>query len=136
MDPVGGAFAAFSPRFADHLRHPRNAGTLEPSVVTHRGSCEDAACGDRLTLDLSVDAGVVRACRFRVEGCVGAIACGSALTTLLPGRPARPDAVAADEVEGVLGGVPPAKRHALRLAIATWRAALSGALRGPEPAPG
>ncbi|HVG95142.1 MAG TPA: iron-sulfur cluster assembly scaffold protein, partial [Planctomycetota bacterium] len=126
MDPADGASAAFSPPFADHLRHPRNAGTLAPASVTHRGACDDPACGDRLTLDLHVEDGVVRESRFRVEGCVGAIACGSALTTLLAGRAALPDAVTAGEIEAALGGVPSAKRHALRLAIATWRAALAG----------
>lgn len=128
MDLAGGASAAFSPPFADHLRHPRNAGTL-PASVTHRGACDDPACGDRLTLDLHVEDGVVRESRFRVEGCVGAIACGSALTTLLAGRAALPGAVTAEEIEAALGGVPAAKRHALRLAIATWRAALSGAVQ-------
>jgi nitrogen fixation NifU-like protein len=128
MDPAGGASAAFSAPFADHLRRPRNAGALDPASVTHRGSCDDPACGDGLTLDLRVEGGVVRESRFRVEGCVGAIACGSALTTLIEGRPALPDAVTEAQVETALGGVPPAKRHALRLAVAVWRAALAGAV--------
>jgi nitrogen fixation NifU-like protein len=119
------AASAYAPAFLDHLSHPRGAGTL--AAATHRGEAVDRACGDRLALDLRVEGGVVIEARFRVEGCPGAIACGSALTHLLPGRPAVPDAVAPGEVEALLGGIPPSKRHALGLAAAVLRAALQAA---------
>ena len=86
--------------------------------------------GDRLSLDLCVAGGVVRDARFRVLGCPGSIAVGSALTTLLVGRPARADAVPAADLEQEVGGVPPAKRHALRLAAEV----LAAALRSPVAA--
>jgi NifU-like protein involved in Fe-S cluster formation len=120
---VPGPTAAYSARFLDHLTRPRAQGRLEDA--THRGEAEDETCGDRLSLDLRVEGGVVADARFRVVGCPGAIAVGSALAALLPGRPAAEDAVPAAALEAECGGVPPAKRHALRLATQALRAALS-----------
>lgn len=116
------ADGAYSPAFLDHLTRPRSQGRLDGA--THRGEAVDGVCGDRLFLDLAVAAGRVTDARFRVEGCPGAIAVGSALATLVVGREARPEAVAAADLEAALGGVPGAKRHVLRLATETWKAAL------------
>jgi nitrogen fixation NifU-like protein len=121
MGPPG-ADGAYSPAFLDHLTHPRSQGWL--AAGTHRGEAVDGVCGDRLTLDLEVREGVVRAARFRVEGCPGAIAVGSALAALVPGRAAQIEAVTPPELEAALGGIPSAKRHVLRLAIETWKATL------------
>lgn len=114
----------YAAAFLDHFQHPRGRGSLPDA--THRGAGEDPVCGDRLWLDVRVAGGVVEAACFRVEGCPGAIAAGSALVTLLPGRAARADAVTAAEIEALLGEVPRAKRHALRLALAACAAALPG----------
>jgi len=119
----------FSAAYLDHLASPRGQGALEGA--THRATVEDPVCGDRLTLDLRVEAGVVREARFRVAGCTGAIAVGSALASLLPGRNATETAVSGIELEATLEGVPPARRHALRLATETLRAAIR-APRAPE----
>ena len=115
----------YSDAFLDHFQSPRGLGDLDdPAAATHRGAASDAACGDRLWLDLCVEAGRIRDAAYRVEGCAGAIAAGSALVTLLPGRSAAADAVSREELETVLGGVPGAKRHALGLALRVWRATL------------
>jgi nitrogen fixation NifU-like protein len=120
----------YDPRFLEHVRDPKGNGTLEDA--THRAEASDAACGDRLALDLRVVGGVVADARFRVEGCPGAIAVGSALASLITGRAARPDAVREEEIERVLGAVPRAKRHALALG----RRVLTAALASPVSAPG
>ena len=112
----------YPPAFLDHLTNPRGQGSLPGA--THRGEGEDPVCGDRLALDLAVEGGTIRDARFRVRGCPGAIAVGSALATLLPGRAAAGDPVPPAEIDACLGGVPLAKRHALRLATETVRAAL------------
>lgn len=116
------ADGAYSPAFLEHLTRPRSQGRLESA--THRGEAVDGVCGDRLWLDLDVRDGLVREARFRVEGCPGAIAVGSALATVAVGRAALPEAVGSGDLEVALGGVPGAKRHALRLATQTWKAAL------------
>jgi nitrogen fixation protein NifU and related proteins len=119
---ASGPSSAYSERFLDHLARPRGQGELVGA--THRGEAEDPVCGDRLVLDLRVEDGVVREARFRVLGCPGSIAVASALVTLLPGRTASVDAVPAGDLEAELGGVPPTKRHALRLAALAIAAAL------------
>jgi nitrogen fixation NifU-like protein len=113
----------YAAAFLDHFEHPRHQGSLPDA--THHGRAEDLACGDRLWLDLRVERGVVVEARFRVQGCIGAIACGSALAELLPGRPATADAIGRAELETALGAVPQVKRHALGLALRTLAAALA-----------
>jgi nitrogen fixation NifU-like protein len=120
--PSGG-----SPAYLDHVRAPRAVGDV--AGATHAADVEDAVCGDRLALSLRVEAGVIVEARQRVTGCHGAVAAGSALASLLPGREARPDAVSAADLDAALGGVPGAKRHALRLATDALRAVL----RTPRP---
>ena len=61
------------------------------------------------------------------------MAAGSALATLLPGREARPDVVTMADLDAALGGVPGAKRHALRLATDALRAALVSVPRTSRP---
>lgn len=115
----------YHPAFQDHFRAPRGQGGL--AVATHRGEATDAACGDWMAIDLRVQDGTVAEARYRVRGCPGAIAVGSALVTLLPGRRAQSHAVADAELEALLGEVPAMKRHALRLAQAALAAALAAA---------
>ena len=112
----------YTDAFLAHFREPRGQGSL--ADATHTGEASDPACGDELALDLRVRDGTVQAARFRARGCAGAIAVGSALVTLLPGRPARSDAVGREDLEAELGAVPATKRHVLRLAANTLRAAL------------
>lgn len=120
---------AYSDAFLDHFQHPRGLGDLEDA--THRGKADDGACGDQLWLALRIAEGRVEAATYRVEGCAGAIAAGSALVSTLPGRFAVPDAVSRELLESELDGVPRAKRHALGLALRAWRAALEA----PSPSP-
>ena len=107
-----------------HFLEPRGHGGLEDA--THAATAGDPACGDELSLDLRVVDGTIRDVRFRARGCSGAIAVGSALATLLPGLPARADAIDREALDAELGGVPQAKRHVLRLGLRTLAAALQG----------
>jgi NifU-like protein involved in Fe-S cluster formation len=112
----------YHPLFQQHFVHPQGQGDLPGA--THRGEARDPACGDWMAVALVVEAGRVREARYRVAGCPGAIAVGSALMELLPGRAATADAVTDGELVALLGEVPALKRHALRLARATLAAAL------------
>lgn len=111
--------------FQDHFLNPRGQGDL--ADATHRGEATDAACADWMALALRVEDGRVAAVRYRVQGCPGSIAVGSALVSLLVGREAKPDVVGDDELERALGEIPRMKRHALRLARAALAAALASA---------
>lgn len=121
----GSLCRVYAPAFQDHFLNPRGQGDL--ADATHRGEATDDACADWMAVALKVEAGRVDAARYRVQGCPGSIAVGSALMTLLPGRPARVDAVGDDELERALGEIPRMKRHALRLARAALTAALASA---------
>ncbi len=113
-----------SDAYLRHFREPHGQGSLPGA--THGATVSDAACGDELSLDLEIEAGRILAARFRVRGCSGAIAVGSALVTLLPGRPAVAAAVSREQLDAELGGVARSKRHVLRLAQNALAAALQG----------
>lgn len=111
-----------------HFAEPHNVGALAaPDAV---GEAENEACGDTLVLHLGLEGDTVRDARFRSYGCSGAIAAGSALTTLIQGRRlselAAVDGVA---IDAALGGLPPLKLHAVVLAADALRAALEDASR-------
>ena len=108
--------------FEEHFLRPRGQGALPDA--THAACVEDPACGDELTLELRVVDGLVDLARFRVRGCSGSIAVGSALATLLPGRAARADALTREELAAEIVGMPPGKQHVLRLAQRAFEAAL------------
>ena len=122
-DPSVSADAYPGP-YQRHFLEPTGQGSLDNA--THTATVTDPACGDELSLDLRIDQGRVEDARFRVRGCSGAIAVGSVLVTLLPGRAARPDAVSREALDEALGGVPAAKRHVLRLGVRAFAAALQG----------
>jgi len=74
-------------------------------------------CGDLMKLWAVVRDSRILHVKFKVAGCVPAIACGSWLTEALVGKPL--DEVAAltpDQIASGLDGLPPASRHAAVLA--------------------
>jgi nitrogen fixation NifU-like protein len=113
----------YSPELLDHFEHPRNAGeVVQPDAVAQ---VENPACGDILKLSMRVRDGRVEDIRFLAKGCVPAMACASALTTLIRGK----DLAAArnlkrEEIVDTVGGLPQASAHAVHLAIDTLAAAL------------
>jgi len=92
-------------------------------VPTHRARVENPACGDVLELSLRVTDGKVVEAAFKAKGCVPAMACASAVTTLLVGRPVA-KAVTREEILVEVESVPPASGHAVALAVDAVRAAL------------
>ena len=113
--------------FERHRAEAAGAGRL--AAPTHAASREDPACGDRLTLELRVAEGQIAEIAWQASACAGTLAAASALHGLACGRPARPGAVTREALDVALGGLPPARRHALRLVVAT----LDDALASPRP---
>jgi len=68
----------------DHSRHPHNFGVLKPH--THSGQGYNPLCGDRITLYLLVEKGVIRDIKFEGSGCAISKASASIMTTVLKGR--------------------------------------------------
>ncbi len=89
----------------DHFLNPRNTG--EVAEPTHVGQVTNPVCGDMMKLTLKVVGGVVREARAKTFGCAAAIACSSALTEMIVGRPvSEARTVTNAEVVDRLGGLP------------------------------
>ncbi len=98
----------------DHFRNPRNAGDLDERAVVVQVT--NPVCGDVLRLSVGVENGRISAARFKVQGCVAAIASGSALTEMLVGKsPSEARLITSQTVSDALGGLPPATLHAAQL---------------------
>ncbi len=119
----------YSEQVLDHFQHPRNTG--EVSSPDAEVQLENPACGDVLKLTLKIAGGVISEIRFLAKGCVPAIACASALTELVKGKPvAAARSLRQQELLDALGGVPPASTHAADLALDALNSLLS---RLPHP---
>ena len=69
----------------EHYRRPHNFGVLESPSATFEGS--NPLCGDRITMQLAVDDGVVREVGFTGRGCAISQASASLLTDEIKGKP-------------------------------------------------
>ncbi len=108
----------YSQKVLDHFHHPRNVGEIVEATAVAETS--NPVCGDLMKLWAVVRDDRIIDVRFKVAGCVPAIACGSWLTEALVGKPL--DEVAAltpDQIASGLDGLPPASRHAAVLAADT-----------------
>jgi NifU-like protein involved in Fe-S cluster formation len=106
----------YSSKLLDHFEHPRHTGELPDASAQVR--IENPACGDILVIAVKVENGVISEVRFRAKGCVPAMACGSAIATLIHGR-AIGDVlkVRKEDVLSEVESVPPASGHAIHLAL-------------------
>ena len=119
----------YTDQVLDHFHHPRNVGEIEPPAVVVE--TVNPACGDLMKLWARVREGVIVEVRFKVAGCVPAVACGSWLTERLQGVPlSELRYLASEEIAEGLGGLPDASRHAAVLASEALRQLLS---RLPQP---
>ncbi len=113
----------YSAEVLDHFRNPRNAGEI--SAADARAEIENPACGDLLRLTLKLESNRIIQARFKVKGCVAAIACGSVLTELVIGKTlAEARVLRREQIDTALGGLPQASTHAAQLAIDALSAAL------------
>jgi nitrogen fixation NifU-like protein len=68
----------------DHGRRPRNFRDLKPA--THHAEGFNPLCGDRLSLSLVVEDGVIRDAAFQGSGCAISVASASLMTEHLKGK--------------------------------------------------
>lgn len=113
----------YSEQVLDHFHNPRNVGEIpEPTAVIE---VANPVCGDLLKLWFAAHDGRITDVKFKVQGCIPAVACGSWLTEAIKGKPVSDlAAVSPEQIEAALGGLPPASRHASALAISALRQAL------------
>jgi tRNA-specific 2-thiouridylase len=115
-------------RFEHHLASPQGRGRLPDDATS--ATAGGAACGDRITIALTVHGGIVGQAGFTAEGCGALSAAGSAVVTLARGRPVLDVArVGPLEIAGELGGLSPGKLHAAELAADALHRALGSAVR-------
>lgn len=106
----------YSPLLLEHFSHPRNEGAMDAPDAA--GSASYPRCGDTLRLEFRLAEGRIQEARFCSTGCGAVKAAGSAATELLLERPVEEARnLSALELNEVLGGVPPAKRHALWMVL-------------------
>jgi nitrogen fixation NifU-like protein len=106
----------YSRQVLDHFEHPRNAGVVDSPDAS--AQVENPACGDILKLTAKLIEGRIAEAKFLAQGCVPAIACGSALTELVIGKTVKEVAsVSREDLVRKLGGLPEASSHAGHLAV-------------------
>lgn len=113
----------YSTLMLDHFQNPRNVGEVVDADAV--AQIENPACGDVLRLSLKIAGGRIAEIRFKAKGCVPSMACASALTELVAGRPVKEvRSLHRDAVIAAVGGLPQASTHAAQLALDTLSAAL------------
>ena len=71
----------------EHNRSPRNFKTLDHP--THHAQGDNPLCGDRITLELKVDGGVIKEVGFQGSGCAISQASASLMTSAVLGKTSR-----------------------------------------------
>jgi tRNA-specific 2-thiouridylase len=117
---------------SSHLERPLGRGHSPIDGFT--GAAGGAACGDLIRISIALDPhsedGRIEDAGFDAGGCGATVAAGSAVVGMVRGLPLLQAArIGADDIEGELGGLIPAKRHAVELAADALHRALGGAAR-------
>ena len=113
----------YSDKVLKHFHHPRNVGEIADATAVTENS--NPVCGDAIKLWILVRDGRVADAKFKVQGCVPAVACASWLTEAIKGKSVSElRAITADQIEKGLGGLPTASRHASALAVTTLQKAI------------
>ena len=101
---------------------PRNMGELPRPDGIGRARIP---CGDCMQIGLRIIEDVVAQALFMTNGCDTVVACGDAVTELARGKStAEAMLLDEDDIAREIGGLPPAERHAARLALAALKQAL------------
>src|SRR3954468_22650456 len=119
----------------EHYRRPHNFGVIDEPTASFEGS--NPLCGDRITMQLGIENGVVERVGFTGRGCAISQASASLLTDEVKGKPvADVAAFRADDLLDLLGiDISPARLKCAMLSHETLQKALAetGAPPGAEP---
>jgi tRNA-specific 2-thiouridylase len=118
--------------FEHYLADANRQGPAPEDAFT--GAAGGAACGDLARISLSLAEGRVAAVSFDTEGCGATRAATAAVAEAVAGEPILDAArLSTDDVEALIGGLTPAKRHAAVLAADALHRALSLAASSGSP---
>ena len=121
-------FSMYSQNVLDHFHHPRNVGEIAEATAVVEMT--NPVCGDLMKLWVVAREGKILDAKFKAEGCIPAVACGSWLAEAIVGKSIQDLAsITAMQIEAALGGLPPASRHASALAADALKRVLQ-ALQG------
>ena len=84
----------------DHYKRPRNCHALVGA--NHRAEGHNPLCGDRITVYLKVEDGIIRDVAFEGDGCAIATASASLMTEALKGKPVDEVAHLFEEFRGMV----------------------------------
>ena len=105
----------YSEKVLDHYRHPRNLGEIADATAAVETT--NPVCGDLLKLWAVERDGCIADVKFKVTGCIPAVACASWLTEMMTGKSVDElRGVTPAEIEAALDGLPSASRQASVLA--------------------
>jgi nitrogen fixation NifU-like protein len=114
---------SYSEIVLDHVRNPRNQGTLEGANA--QGYQMNPVCGDVLMLQLRIDDGRIAEARFQTEGCDASVATSSLITEMATGLTLDEAlALTHEDVSEAAGGLPASKLHSAALVIGALRRAI------------
>lgn len=86
----------------DHYKTPRNRGELADESVTI--SLNNPTCGDRISLQLQLEDGIVKNAKFSGEGCSISLSSASMMTDAVKGKTAEEALALADKFSALMKG--------------------------------
>lgn len=86
----------------DHYKNPRNRGSFEDDAV--KIELNNPTCGDRITLQLKVEDGVVKDARYSGEGCSISMSSASMMTEAVKGQTVEHALEMADNFSSLMKG--------------------------------
>jgi nitrogen fixation protein NifU and related proteins len=88
----------------DHYKTPRNRGELDNESVTV--NLNNPTCGDRISLQLQLEDGIVRNVKFTGEGCSISMSSASMMSEAVMGKPTGEALTMADKFSAMMKGEP------------------------------
>jgi nitrogen fixation NifU-like protein len=86
----------------DHYKIPRNRGTMEDGSVTV--NLNNPTCGDRISLQLQIEDGIVKNAKFSGEGCSISMSSASMMTDAVKGKKTDEALELADKFSSMMRG--------------------------------
>ncbi|WP_223068492.1 Fe-S cluster assembly sulfur transfer protein SufU [Paenibacillus caui] len=86
----------------DHYKNPRNRGTFGDDAVTV--NLNNPTCGDRISLQLIVENGIVKDARYTGEGCSISMSSASMMTDAVKGKTVQEALELADRFSTMMKG--------------------------------
>lgn len=86
----------------DHYQTPRNRGELEDEAITV--NLNNPTCGDRISLQMQIEDGVVKNAKFTGEGCSISMASASMMTDAVKGQKIEEALKLAEDFSGLMKG--------------------------------